>query len=266
MPRLFLDSETCGLHGFVVLIQYAYDEGPIHLYEVWGQPVKETVALIEEFMNWDLIGFNLGFDHFHLVKCYTVFREYVKRYPHLADKPPIVQLVAKCEEAGMDGPCLKPQRACDLFLWSRKDPRTQTLMNRGDVRIRRVPLDLAYPLADELDARLELPEIYWERQKDKTVRWRVYDIEGDPHFKDIVLKFNASAGLKYLMKYFVGEAPAFHFDDIACPHVPQEVGYAPTARAVYDLHGKDALAWPDVIEHHITHWSTDENAKGVRPL
>jgi len=261
-PKLiFMDKETVGLHGFPVLIQYAIELGPVHLYEVWKRPVSETLRLIEMFTENIFVGFNNSFDWFHSCKCYTVFSEYATRYPHLADLPPQIDLVVECEEAGRDGLCLKPAASCDLMLWSRKIPRFQTLMSRGDIRIRKVPIDLAYPLADELDALIDLPAIYWSRQKDKTTRWRVYDIEEQPHFKDIVLKFNASAGLKYLAEFVLGEKPPFHFDDIACGVYPKELGYAPTARAAYAHFGKDAKCWPDVIEQHIEHWHSNENAR-----
>lgn len=267
---LFFDTETCGFHGFVVLIQYAFLGegedlwgGQTTLYEVWNEPVSETLALLESFAQPDLdvVGFNLGFDWFHICKAYTTLKAYVEKWPHLAYDPPKIELVQLVEEAGMDGPCLKPGRACDLMLHSRKFPTTQTLMNRGDIRIRKVPIDLAYPLADELDARLELPEIYWSRQKDKTIRWRVYDIKDEPHFKDVVLKFNPSAGLKYLMEFFVGEKPPFHFDDIGCETVPQEIGYAPTARAARAYYGEDAQTWDKVIHLHIEHWHSNANAR-----
>jgi len=268
MKKLFYDTETCMFSGFVVLIQYAITDNPgklsddeITLYDVWHEPVSKTLRLIEMFMEHDNVGFNLTFDHFHLTKCYNVFKVYAERYPHLVDQPPQIKLVVECEEAGMDSVALKPRACSDLMLWSRKDKRTQGLMNRGDVRIRKVPIDLAYPLSDELDARLELPEVYWERQKDKTVRWRVYDIDEEPYFKDVVLKFNPSAGLKYLMEYFVGVKPPFHFNDISCEVYGQEVEYAPSARAVYELYGVDALAWPDVIQAHIDHWRNNVDAR-----
>ena len=57
-----------------VLIQYAIEDGPITLHEVWRQPIGETLDLIETFCDYAVVGFNLTFDWFQLVKCYTVFR------------------------------------------------------------------------------------------------------------------------------------------------------------------------------------------------
>lgn len=266
MSKLFLDTETAGFEGFVVLIQYAYDDGPIHLYEVWKEPVEKTLKLIEEFTEHDFVGFNNSFDWFHLCKCYTVFREYSIRFPELASQPPELDRVVECEEAGMDGPCIKPRRSCDLMLWSRKLPKTQTLMNRGDIRIRKVPVDLAYPLADELDDSIELPDIYWTRQQDSRIRWRVYEIDEQPHFRDLVLKFNPAGGLKYLAEFVLGEKPPFHFTDIECDRYPRGLGYAPSARAAREHFGPDAEIWPDVIHHHIEHWHSNEHARKYAEL
>ena len=40
----YLDTETCGLHSMMVLLQYAEEDGPIMLHEVWRRPIRETLA------------------------------------------------------------------------------------------------------------------------------------------------------------------------------------------------------------------------------
>lgn len=45
--KLYLDSETCGLHSMAVLLQHAEGEGPIHLHEVRRNPVRTMLTLIE---------------------------------------------------------------------------------------------------------------------------------------------------------------------------------------------------------------------------
>ena len=58
-----------------VLLQYAEGEGPIHLHEVWRNPVRTTLDLIEWARGEGcVVGFNLSFDWFHVVKIYTTFR------------------------------------------------------------------------------------------------------------------------------------------------------------------------------------------------
>jgi hypothetical protein len=74
MPKLlFLDTESIGLYGMPVLIQYAVEDGPIQLYDIWKHTVKETKELIEYFCENIIVGFNLTFDHFHLSKLYTIW-------------------------------------------------------------------------------------------------------------------------------------------------------------------------------------------------
>jgi hypothetical protein len=58
----------------MVLLQYAVEDGPITLYEVWRRPIRETLALIEWICQQTVVGFNLSFDWFHLCKTYTIFR------------------------------------------------------------------------------------------------------------------------------------------------------------------------------------------------
>ncbi|MGN6135619.1 MAG: hypothetical protein ACTHOU_14120, partial [Aureliella sp.] len=195
----FLDTETCGLVGVPVLMQYAVDDGEIHLIELWRRTIRDNMRLLEAIADRDLVGFNLTFDAFQICKWYTMLDALLKSGMAKAGDCPEdrVSELDAIERDAMNGPCWKPRAACDLMLWSRKN-KYQTLMNRGDIRIRKVPTPLAYVLADELDNRIEIPDIYFARYADAKERWRVYDIDGDIHFKDVVLKFNPAAGLKYL--------------------------------------------------------------------
>ena len=123
MSKVYLDTETCGLHSQIVLLQYAEEDGPIVLHEVWRRPIHETLTLIEWLCEHTIVGFNLAFDWFHIVKCYTTFR--------LADPNWIpcehIEEIALLEPKGQDGPCVKPVSALDLLLHSRKGPY-QSLM------------------------------------------------------------------------------------------------------------------------------------------
>ena len=44
MRKLYLDSESCGLHGLPVLFQYAVEDGPVVLYDIWKHPIGETLT------------------------------------------------------------------------------------------------------------------------------------------------------------------------------------------------------------------------------
>jgi len=272
---IFFDTETCGLHGQMVLLQWAEDDGPIHLFEVWKQPIHKTLALIEFICEREVCGFNLVFDWFHLAKTYTIFSLFPKDW---IPEEHIEEIAAR-ESEGCFGPGLKPKAACDLLLHSRRGPY-QKLMSRKDVRIRRVPTPLAYAMAMELEGRVKFDDILFARTKDKSgPRWKVFDVTDrktglvDPCLKDVVLKFNPAGGLKFLAEYALGKKPKAHFSDIELPKTdrPAELGYAPYASAVsspekdWAVYKPDGslrgYAWPAKIQKHIDHWHTHEGAR-----
>jgi hypothetical protein len=261
----------------MVLLQYAVEDGPITLYEVWRRPICETLALIEWICQHTVVGFNLSFDWFHVCKVYTVFR--------LCDPAWIpeehIDEIAMLEPQGQDGPCVKPAAALDLMLHSRKGPM-QSLMAREDVRIKRVPTALAYALARELETRVEFDNIYFAKRADpEAPRWQVFDRHDsfgdlDSAFKDVVLKFNPAGGLKFLAEHILKLSPKYHYSDVEPSPAwrPYELGYAPTALAVSSPEkgwaieadedgGKKVTkyAWPGVIRKFIDHWATRADAR-----
>lgn len=274
-----IDSETCGLHSMMVLWQFAIDDGPIYLYHIWKEPVWKTLELFELLMQLDYIGFNLAFDHFHVSKIYTIWSLLPRDW---VPEDHIEEIAVKYEKAGQDGPCIKPKRACDLMLWSRKD-KFQVVMARSDIRIRRVPTVLAYALAQELEKRVELPGICFAKSKNPDApKWKVYDRKDrdgnlDDAFKDVCLRFNPAGGLKFLAEYALGWKPKYHFSDVEVDrrHGPpdKKLGFIPTALGmapggpddnwnIYDGKGKlRGHAWPYWIKEHIEHWYTNEKAQ-----
>lgn len=277
--QVFIDSETCGLHSMMVLWQFAIDNGPIYLYHLWKEPVWKTIKLFEMLMELDYCGFNLSFDHFHLAKIYTIWKLLP---PEWVPEEHIEEIAINYERKGQDGPCIKPKRACDLMLWSRKG-KFQTAMSRNDIRIRRVPTILAYALARELEQRVKLPDICFARAKDPHgPRWKVYDRNKpdgmmDDAFKDVCLRFNPHGGLKYLAEHALGWKPKYHFSDVEVDrkHSPpdKKLGFIPTALGmapggpqdewrIYDKHKKvRGHAWPFWIKEHIDHWYENEKAQ-----
>lgn len=263
---IFYDTETCGLHGMPVLIQFAKDDGEVELFSPWTNPIRDTLNLIEWMMNHEggVVGFNLAFDHFHLCKIYTAFSLY-----HDHDEIPenIINELAELEPLARDGKCLKPVAACDLMLHARKGPY-QSTMDRGDIRIKRVPTALAWQLAAELEEKIKFKDIYFARRKDKFAkRWNVYDIEDsegeiNPDFKDIVIKFAPSSALKALAVDLQLDDDILIFSDVGvdAEWLPEEHGFAPFAKAIgtrFDW----KKTWPEVIQHHIDHWNYHELAR-----
>ena len=262
---IYLDSETCGFAGMAVLLQYAFDDGPIVLYDAWLKPIEETLELIEQVMDKTFVGFNLAFDHFHLCKMYTTFR--LLPAGSIPANLPVLQ-VAEAEKAGRDGPCLKPKGAMDLMLHSRKGEH-QSLMSRHDIRIRKVPKNLSGKVKDAINERVTLDPILkasWvvaERKNQKGVV--------STEFDDVVLRFRPDRGLKSLAKHCLNLDTEFHSFKEVWPVREKrlaELKYAPFALAcgtdwkVRDKKGKlKGYTWPFHIHNDIKHWSTNEEAR-----
>lgn len=268
MSKLYLDSETCGLHGYPVLLQHASESSPVHLVDVWKQPVAQTLRLVEAFTLETVVGFNLAFDWFHLVKLWTTWR----LLPGDWIPERHIGAIAAAELDARDGDAIKPAGALDLMLHSRKGTY-QALMSRDPIRIRRVPTPLAEVLAAELENRVEIDGIYFARRSDPDApKWKVFDHDDNPDLKDVVLTFHPAGGLKFLAEHALGKKPKYHFTDVELDpvHRPIEYGYAPTASAVSSVDRGWAVldgekikgyAWPGVIQRHIDHWATNANAR-----
>lgn len=269
---VFLDSETCGLYGMPVILQYKQRDDPdVTIHEFWRTPVGDSLELLETIANHPegIIGFNLVFDVFHICKCYTTFLLFAEKFGYDMYPEDHIDDIAVLEAEARDGFCWKPVTACDLMLVARKG-KYQSTMDRGDIRIRRVPTSLAQKLATELEHRVPIKDIYFARRSDKFApKWKVYDItdeDGDiiTDFKDVVLNFAPSSALKALVCDALGIEPdhILLFTDVAVDKVfnPVEYGYAPFATAVGSP-GLWAGAWPAVIEKHISHWAFYELAR-----
>jgi len=264
---VYLDTETCGFHGMPVLLQYAWDDGQVRLFEPWREPVYNTLKLIEQFMDKTLIGFNLAFDHFHLCKLYTTWRLLPSEC--IPADLPVLQ-VAEAELAGRDGPCLKPRGAVDLMLHSRKGEH-QSLMSRHDVRVRKIPEQLAPMVCEKLEEIMSLDPIL-------NAKWGVYDHKThkgtiSEEFKDVVLRFKPDRGLKSLAKNCLGLDPEFHsFREVWPVRGVKlaELGYAPCALLASDPENWEVrdknqklkgYTWPLHIHNDIEHWGTNEEAR-----
>jgi len=263
---IFFDTESCGFHGPCTLIQWAEDEGPITLHEVWYETAQSTIDLIEMIVEHQggVCGFNLVHDWFHICQQYSVLQL-------IKDKNEPLYLFkdeyAIKEEQGRDGVCLKPVTALDLMLHARKGPY-QSTMRRRPITLKKVPSAIAYQLAVELTNRIYLKDIYFTKQQDKKKRWTVQDIKDDlgniiPDFKDITLKFNPSSGLKALAEDAFDVIPV-HYGDIEPPEYskPAELGYAPYCTAIGTPENWND-AWPDrlKIDVQIPHWHINERAR-----
>ncbi len=274
--KVFLDTETCGLHGVAVIVQYAYDDGPIAIHHFWQSEIDDSLALIEKFCECEVIGFNLAFDWFHLAKLHTLLTLAKAKFGGDAWPEDHIEEIAALEERARDGRCVKPFKALDLMLHARKT-EFQITMNRGDIRIRKVPTGLAWSLAKKLEEKIKLDSILFARKKNPlAAKWVVHDIEAadgeiNPDFKDVVLKFKPSVALKALALHVLNIPPEeiISFVDIEVNRAfwPAEMGWAPFAAAYKRLDPKarkkfkKKKPWPKVLKHHITHWAYHQMAR-----
>lgn len=262
MKLYFLDTETCGLHGIVVTIQYAIDDGPVCIHEVWRTTILETMSLLEEISDNCVIGFNLAFDWFHLSKLYTILQEYVDNFPDDLYLEP--ERVAEIEPLARNRGCLKPRNACDVMLHIRKGPY-QSTMDRKNIYIKRVPAVLARQLVTYLNEHLPFEPLYFSRRKVKGPVWQIQETK-DVKFVNVYVAFAPSIGLKPLIENVFGiKTIPYKAIEPDPKTYPLELGYAPYALAVTQLEewkgeqkskfrGKWKGAWPQYIEQHIRHW------------
>ena len=209
----------------------------------------------------DMVMFNMAFDAFQIYKLYTMLcswgRDEIPQYH-------IDELAEVEADARLYDNVIRPANCLDLMLHARKT-KFQSLMERSDIRIRRVPSALAYKLADYLEETVEFDNIYFARRKDKYAKkWKVHDIKGKPDVKDIVLNFQPSMALKNLAIHALGEmdSDVLRFRDINPPKkaYPEEKLYAPFAKAI-GKPGAWKKSWPDVIKVHINHWAFNDLAR-----
>lgn len=272
MDRVYLDCETCGFHGPALTIQYAINDGPIVIHEVWRRPIQDTLDLIRRLCTMEVIGFNLAFDWFHIVKIYNILRyytiqEYGPQNPTKLDHIPKDHIddIADCEMPSRDGICVKPASALDLMLHFRKT-ELQVTMERDDMRVRRVPRVLGEDLAKRLTKKIKLDPLLFAGQKKWAPRFRteeILDDEGNPHphLVNVVLRFRPSAGLKALATHLLG-ADVVKFEEIDLDKKlrPKEYGYAPFAGCIGNRRNWN-WSWPDVIKFHINHYATRSDAR-----
>ena len=273
----YIDTETIGFHGLATLIQWAYEDGEIHLHNLWDVPARDTLQLIERFCGGCCVFFNASYDWFHLCKIYNLFR--LLPPDTIPSSVPTAQL-AILEMEARDGLCLKPRSVMCLMMHSRKG-EFQTLMSRHDIRVVKVPTILTEPLQQELEKRIELDGILFAgRANQNAPKWGIYDRikrgkedHVDPNFKDVTLKFKPARGLKYLAEHCLKLDPQFHSFRDVYPERSKvaELGHAPYALAVsneangwqlVDKNGKSkGYAWPALIHIDIDHWRTNSEAR-----
>ena len=261
MKTYFVDTETCGLTGVPILLQYAINDGPIKLVHLWSEPASKVMRLIEDMMANRVVAHNLRFDHFMMSKLYNMLKQCSRSY--CLNFYSVSELV-EFEWKSQFGPCLKPAAAVDTMLLASKSEDQSFLMGAKAVRIRRIPLGMSDALCLELNSRTELPWILFAGKKDQDTRWQVVEHkdratgEVDPLWRDIQMSFQPSKGLKDLAVYLCNHESPAKFDEVFVGERPAEEGYAPFAKLLSSEERgwlyNDEKTWPLLYQEHIKFW------------
>lgn len=244
-PEAYLDTESVGFVGPTVLVQHAFGDGPIVLLDVFETPIKDTLALIARLVACrGVVMFNATHDWFHVARLYNVLTRMIRKGANPSLPPTAVGWFANLGYDPSDM-CVKPRSVLDLMLYARKGPM-QSLMERDDVRLRRIPAILAEPLAELLTSRLKLPSIYFARREDGSA-WKVEKDPDDPDFPGVYLKFAASGGLKPLARHLLG------VETIGYPHELED-----SLPPVWDLH---ASFYTGIVHRHVAFWKLTQRAR-----
>ncbi len=243
MKTYAFDTETVGLHGIAVLLQYGLvGSDDIQIHNFWINEVGRSRDVIDEVCSEGVVGFNCSFDSFVLCKMRTILEELPRSFVPITNP----RAVEDVELQARFGKCLRPKAILDLMMHARKGP-FQALMNRDPIRIKKVPVQLAEMLVEELEQRVELDRIFFAGFKDANRRpWQIYEIEDEKDFVDIVLMFNPEGGLKALAKHVLGFQDT---EEFSSPPIPEQKGWCPWHN------------WLPVIEEHVRYWETDTNAR-----
>lgn len=261
----FMDTESIGFYGPTVLIQWAVDDGPINIHNIFQKTVYETLRLIELMCEHTVVGFNLAHDSFHINRTYGV----LKALPLSKVPTPLDIYDWENDPVCHDTYCVKPKNCIDFLVIGKKG-LFQSVLKQKDIVLKKVPKVLAPLILEELRTKVEIPDIYFKGNK--TIRganWKIIDLvdhaDGsvseitnpneikeaqdkgrlNNNFVNIKLSFNPSAALKNIIEHITGN------ECITIEELPQfkkaeEYEYFPTSGL-----------WLDVADEHIKGWSND---------
>lgn len=189
----YIDTETCGFVGPIVLLQYSTNRDPVILYKVWEEPIRKTLRLLEQITADQVCGFNLSYDWFHIVKLYNMLKDHPRK-----GYAPEVKFYETYRVNRHDIVCLKPRAALDLLLTARKS-EYQTLMERKPIFIRKIWRDVAPVLVKELEKRLIFDPIYFNN---RPMTWSIKELQKpEREFVNLELHFHPTMRLKALIAH-----------------------------------------------------------------
>lgn len=274
LDTCIFDTETMGLHGPMVILQYQFDDddSPV-LYNPWLEPVSKTILLIRRMVASRVVAHNITFDWAKIQSFYNAIVALAKSQglearpiDHLNE---MVDLIYSERSAY----CLKPKQAvCTLMLCQKQVGGAALAMK--EIRVRKVPTVAAETVAYVLNKNTNIPEIMFaNRKQNKDIPWTIAEHDDGPEWSDVLLKFAPSNRLKDIAKLVLGvEAVQKLGTDLRPDEYPAEEGYAPYCNLLdeggywYTPKPKGKAQpvarklWPLLLHDHINFWNNDPQA------
>lgn len=259
MRTAYFDTETLGLYGPPAIIQYAFDDGDPVLYNPWLESAGKTRALIRSFVESRCVAHNITFDWQKLHGLWAGLMDFDDNEVPINDIPRFV----RSEYANRSHTCLKPPAAVCTLLVCQKELGGSALAAK-QIRVRKVPEHAAELLCGLLNSLTDLPPILFARNKVKREPWSIGECDAGMGWKDIVLNFAPSNGLKEVSRYVLGAQDTQKIgSEVMPPVMPDELGYCPYVFVLKNTEWakQDGIRlWPELLDEHVHFWNNDPNA------
>lgn len=274
MKTCHFDTETMGLYGPAVILQAQFDyvterhDDQPFLYDLWRSSCLTTIHLIQEIVECRVVAHNLTFDWQKIQQLYNAL---MRLLDQKGDVMPInhVDLMAQLLYDARNDYCLKPPAAVCTLLLCQKQIGGAALATK-EIRVRKIPVEIAPEIAGLLNTQTDLPEILFARRA-TDVRWNVVTNDEGPEWSDVALKFAPSNALKDIARLVLGVKDTQKIgQDFLPPVFPYEIGYAPYAVLLNEggwrttvtkkVNGKEQRStqplWPLLLQDHLDFWTT----------
>jgi len=280
LKSCWFDTEGLGIYSPSVIIQARFDyhtekhDDKPFIFDLWRNPASQTVALIEEIVTCRVVAHNLTFDWQRVSQFYCAARGLQR--DHGIDARPIdhVTDMANLFYSERSAFCLKPPAAVCTLLLCQKQIGGSALATK-EIRVRKVPTDVAQHVADMLNGMTDLPEILFAKRASDQ-RWQTAlndDDETGTQWLDVALRFGPSSALKDIARFVLGVEDIQKIgESFESPPYPYECGYAPYATLLndggwehnfydkkLDAHVRKPL-WPLLLRQHLNFWTASIDA------
>ena len=271
------DTETLGLYGPLAIGQFRFSHATVNhaanhafIFDPWHQPVCITIQLIEEVVKCRVVAHNLTFDWQKISQYYCAVKRLQAKYGDGVRPIDHIDEMAHLIFEAKSDYCLKPAAAVCTLLLCQKQIGGAALAAK-EIRVRKLPHDVAEVIASVLNKYTKLPDILFARRK-TDVRWATCQSDDGDAWSDVALKFGPSNALKDVARLVLGVDDTTKIgEEVQPPPFPYEVGYAPyatllnhgdwthTTEAKKDKPRMTHLLWPRLLRDHVEFWTTPKS-------